>query len=128
MKEKAKMRAQDIMQKFLIVVFLGCFSLSLRAQFVDSNLPIVIIETQNNVSIPDKPRVTASMKIIYRGPGERNLITDESDESKLNYNGRITIEVRGSSSQALPKKQYALTTVLEDNVTNRNVSLLGMPS
>lgn len=116
------------MKRFLILLLLCSVHSSLVAQFTDSNLPIVIIETDNNLEIPDQPRITASMKIIYRGPGERNYVSDGVDDSRLNYNGRIRIETRGSSSQILVKKQYGLTTVLTDNITNNNVSLLGMPA
>jgi hypothetical protein len=95
--------------------------------FTDSNLPIVIINTDASIEIPDDPRVLASMKIIYRGPGERNYVTDQNNPAYLNYNGRIDIETRGQSSQYLSKKNYGLTTRLFDNVSNFNVSLLGMP-
>jgi hypothetical protein len=67
------------------------------------------------------------MKIVYKGPGIRNTMADQNDLTALNYNGRINIEVRGSSSQALDKKQYGLSTLMADNVSNNNVSLLGMP-
>ncbi len=67
------------------------------------------------------------MKIIYRGEGLRNWVTDMDSSQYLNYNGRIDIEIRGSSSQTLPKKQYALTTFNDDNLTKKNVSLLGLP-
>lgn len=93
----------------------------------DSNLPIVIINTDGAVEIPDQPRVLATMKIIYSGAGQRNYVSDQNNSSVLNYNGRIEIEVRGSSSKALQKKQYSLTTLLADNTSNNNVSLLGMP-
>jgi hypothetical protein len=66
--------------------------------------------------------------IIYRGPGERNYLTDISTPAYLNYNGRIEIEIRGYSLQVTPKKQYGFTTLLSDNVSNNNVSLLGMPA
>lgn len=115
------------MKKIFSFVILCCVSFSLFAQLTDSNLPIVIINTDNGVDIPDAPRVSASMKIIYRGPGERNFVSDQNDVTKLNYNGKIKIEIRGSSSQSPPKKQYGLTTVLNDNITNNNVELLGMP-
>ena len=52
---------------------------------------------------------------------------DQNTAQFLNYNGRIGIELRGSSSQTLPKKPYGLTTLSSDNVTNNNVSILGMP-
>lgn len=115
------------MKKIFSFVLLYCVSYSLFAQLTDSNLPIVIINTDNGFDIPDAPRVSATMKIIYRGPGERNYVSDQHDIAKLNYNGKIRIEIRGSSSQSTPKKQYGLTTVLNDNITNNNVELLGMP-
>ncbi|MEE1574554.1 MAG: CotH kinase family protein, partial [Candidatus Neomarinimicrobiota bacterium] len=42
------------------------------------------------------------------------------------YDGQISIEIRGSSSQMFPKKQYALETQDIDG-ENLNVSILGMP-
>jgi hypothetical protein len=118
--------------KFRIFFSLVCLgwvvNAGLQAQsFTDSNLPIVIINTDGNTSIPDQPRVGATMKIIYSGEGVRNYISDQNNPDVLNYNGRIDIEVRGSSSQTLEKKQYGLSTLQADNVTNNNVSLLGMP-
>jgi hypothetical protein len=98
------------------------------AQLTTSNLPIVIITTDGNAPIIDDPRVLANMKIIYRGPGLRNSVSDQNTPAYLNYNGRIDIELRGSSSQATDKKQYGFTTRMADNVTNNNISLLGMPS
>jgi hypothetical protein len=95
--------------------------------FTDSNLPVVIISTDGNAVILDDPRVLALMKIIYRGPGERNYLTDQNNPQYLNYDGRINIEIRGSSSQVTNKKQYGFSTLMSDNVTNNNVSLLGMP-
>lgn len=92
-----------------------------------SNLPIVIINTDGGVTIPDEPKVKATMKIIYRGPGQRNYVTDQNNPDYLDYNGRIGIEIRGSSSQVSPKKNYGFTTRMADDVTNNNVSLLGMP-
>ena len=94
----------------------------------DSNLPIVIIETDGGVTIPDEPKVLANMKIIWHQDGSRNYVSDTSNPVALNYNGRIGIERRGSTSQSIAKKPYGLTTLQADNVTNNNVSLLGMPS
>ncbi len=95
--------------------------------FTDSNLPIVIVTTDGGVSIPDEPGVKGTMKIIYRGPGLRNYLTDQNTPAYLNYTGRIDIEIRGSSSQESPKKNYGFTTLMADNITNNNVSLLNMP-
>ncbi|MBU3681408.1 MAG: T9SS type A sorting domain-containing protein [Flavobacterium sp.] len=99
----------------------------------ESNLPIVVISTDINtqtnqpLEILDDPRILATMQIISRPDGSRNYITDVSTTEFLNYNGRISIEIRGSSSQATDKKGYGFTTLLADNVSNNNISLLGMP-
>jgi hypothetical protein len=113
---------------FILVCFFYCSYISAYSQiFTDSNLPIVLINTDGGVEIPDSPRVLATMKIIYRGNGLRNYLTDQNTTGYLNYNGRISIEIRGSSSQVLPKKQFGLSTLKADNTSNNNVELLGMP-
>jgi hypothetical protein len=115
-------------QILIIISLLLILSGSASSQILtDSNLPIVIINTDGGVPIPDNPRVKGSMKIIYRGEGQRNYVTDQYNTAYLNYNGRIDIEIRGSSSQSRPKKQYGFSTRKADNITNNNVSLLGMP-
>jgi len=96
--------------------------------FSSSNLPILMINTDGSADIPDSPRVPGNMKIIYRGDGSRNYLSDQNTPGFLNYNGRINIEVRGSASQVLPKKQYGFSTLKPDNVSNNNVILLGMPA
>ncbi len=118
----------------MVLVAVAFFPLAVVAQtFTNSNLPIVIITTDTNpetnqpTQIPDDPRVLASMKIIKHPDGSRNYLNDNATAGFLNYNGRITIEIRGSSSQDLPKKGYGFTTVESDNNTVNNVSLLGMP-
>lgn len=95
--------------------------------FTSSNLPIVIINTDGGATIPDDPRVLANMKIIYRGKGLRNYLTDKDSAKYLNYDGRIDIEIRGSSSQVDPKKQYGFSTKQADGIVNNNVSILGLP-
>src|SRR5512137_2256164 len=95
---------------FFITYFFLIVSGNINAQsFTSSNLPIVIINTDGGAAIVDDPRVLAAMKIIYRGPGERNYVTDQNSPLYLNYDGRIDIEIRGSSSQATAKKQYGFT-------------------
>lgn len=118
------------MKKYISVV---CFYFLLHglltAQvFTDSNLPIIFINVDNSVEIPDAPRVQATMKIVSRPNGERNNILDQNSPEYLNYDGRIDIEIRGSSSQYPQKKQYGFTTRMADNVTVNNVSLLSMPA
>jgi len=102
-------------------------TVSTAQSLTDSNLPIVIIAIDNNAQIPDNPRVFGNMKILDNGEGQRNFVTDQNNAASLNYNGRIEIEIRGSSSASLQKKQYGLTTLKADNVSNNNVSLLDMP-
>ncbi|MFZ0472230.1 MAG: CotH kinase family protein [Bacteroidales bacterium] len=118
------------MRRFYIYsILLFIFCLPLTAQtFTSSNLPICIITTDGGVSIPDEPGVLGNLQIIYRGPGKRNYVTDQNNPAYLNYDGRIDIEIRGSSSQFSPKKNYGFTTLKADNYTNNNVSLLGMPA
>lgn len=116
--------------KYIIMQVLLLLNLSVKLTgqvLTDSNLPIVIITTDGGVSIVDDPKVKATMKIIDRGPGQRNYVADQSNPLYLNYSGRIGIELRGSSSQESPKKNYGLTTLMADDVSNNNVSLLGMP-
>jgi hypothetical protein len=117
------------MKRYLSVfcLFICTFLYSNSQIFSDSNLPIVIINTDGGEIIPDSPKIFAGMKIIYRGAGLRNYLTDQNTKEYLNYDGRISIEIRGSSSQTLPKKQYGLTTFMPDNKTKLDVSLLGMP-
>jgi hypothetical protein len=117
-----------------LLAFTFCHANISAQSFTDSNLPIIIITTDLNpgtgepFDIPDDPRVLASMKIIERPDGSRNYMDDQNTASFLDYDGRINIEIRGSSSQVLPKKPYGLTTLEADNMTNNNVELLGMPS
>ncbi len=116
------------MKKIVVLLLLVMCPWWVQGQILtDSNLPIVVIETDNGVTIPDEPRVYGNMKIIWHQDGSRNYLTDVNNPEFLNYDGRISIETRGSSSQMLPKKPYGLTTLQEDDETNNNVSLLGMP-
>ena len=118
------------MKKSIITILLVLFSWTAMAQnFTDSNLPIVVIETDGGVNIPDEPKVPGTMRIIWHQDGSRNYMSDIDNPDFLNYDGRIGIEMRGSSSQTmLNKKPYALETREDDDITNRNVSILGMPA
>ena len=110
--------------KKLIILILCCCPLLMMAQvnLTDSNLPIVIINT-NGLSIPDEPKVNANMKIIWNGNGKTNNMTDKT----YHFNGKIGIEIRGSTSALLSeKKPYALE--IRDSLNNdMDASLLGMP-
>lgn len=89
--------------------------------FSDSNLPIMVINT-NNQTIVDNPKIMADMGIIYNGTGNRNHMNDPFN----NYNGKIGIELRGSSSQMFPKKPYGFE-LWDVNGNSIDSSLIGMP-
>ncbi len=86
-----------------------------------THLPIVVLNTFGQ-TIPDDPRIIIHMGIIDNGPGNLNSQDDPFNE----YDGLINIELRGSSSQGFPKKQYALET--QDALNNSlDVPLLDLP-
>ena len=86
----------------------------------ESNLPLIIIDTYGS-EIPDEPRIPAYMGIIDNESGVNQLSDDFND-----YDGHITIERRGNSSQWNDKRPYRFETVDEAG-ENNNVELLGMP-
>lgn len=89
--------------------------------FTSSNLPIVVINT-NGQTILDEPKITVDIGIIDNGIGQRNNLTDPYN----NYSGKAAIEIRGSSSQSFPKKQYGVE--LRDAAGNDvSAPLLGLP-
>ena len=124
----------NVNKKYLLLLLVLSLNFSFAQVFTDSNLPIVIINTDINSAtnlpyeIVDSPDVLGSMKIIKHTDGTRNYVTDQNIVSYLNYDGRIGIQIRGSSSQAAPKKAYKLTTLMANNTSNNNVSIFGMPS
>ena len=70
----------------------------------------------------------ADMGIIYNGPGVRNYLTDAWNE----YDGKIGIKHRGSSSLGFPKKQYGIETrsihPVSGDTLNFNASIFDWPS
>ncbi|MFI5171427.1 MAG: CotH kinase family protein [Chitinophagales bacterium] len=110
------------MRKIPILIFLQFILTGAFSQvFTDSNLPIVVINTIGQ-PIHDDTKINCDMGIIYNGPGIRNYLTDPYN----NYNGKIGIELRGSTSQQYPKKSYGVET-RDSSFLKLNVSLLGMP-
>lgn len=85
------------------------------------HLPVFIIQT-NNQTIQDANRIVADLKIIDHGAGLLNHYYDSGSV----FNGKISIEIRGNSSQMFPKKSYSFETQKPDS-SNLNVSLLGLP-
>ncbi|MEM6805085.1 MAG: CotH kinase family protein, partial [Bacteroidota bacterium] len=89
--------------------------------FTSTNLPLIRINTFGG-PIVDEPKTAANMQIVDNGGGALNFLDDPATD----YNGRISIEIRGASSQLFDKKNYGFETQLA-NGENNNVSLLGLP-
>ncbi len=87
----------------------------------NSDLPLVIMH-QFDVPIVPSVRTPAYITIIDHNQGERTWLAGDVD-----LQSRIQTNIRGSSSQQFPKKQYAVRLV-DDNDENRNEEVLGMPS
>jgi hypothetical protein len=110
------------MKLFLVAILLISTVSFSQVNFTESNLPIVVITTQAGDTIKDDPRIFCHMGIIDNGFGNQNYMTDPFND----YDGQISIEIRGSTSQQYPKKGYGLET--QDSLgNNNNVSILGMP-
>lgn len=71
-------------------------------QLSNSNLPIVVITTEQE--IPDEPKVLGTMGIIWNEDGKLNEIIDPYNH----YDGLVGIEIRGQSSQLFDKKSYGI--------------------
>jgi len=88
-----------------------------------SNLPIVIINT-NGEFIDRDTKILADMQIINNGLGKRNRIDDLPNE----YNDKIGIEYRGSSSlKDYPRKNYSIE-LRDAEGEDQDAPLLGMPT
>lgn len=106
-------------------LFLVCLSVAGFSQSVNlssSNLPIVVINT-NNQTIVSEPKIMADMGVIFNPGNARNSITDPFNH----YNGKIGIEIRGQSSQGFPMKSYSIELQTPAGVA-LDQSMLGMPS
>ncbi|MBO7460432.1 MAG: hypothetical protein J6T53_05975 [Bacteroidales bacterium] len=49
------------MKKLFVILLFWIPILSVAQTFTDSNLPIVVIETDGHVTIPDEPKVLGTM-------------------------------------------------------------------
>ena len=89
------------------------------AQLSSSNLPIVVVTTEDE--IPDEPKIEGTIGIIYDTNGGINSINDS-----FNYHSsNLAIETRGNSTQGFDKKTYSLELRnLADEDTS--VNLFGM--
>jgi CotH kinase protein len=114
---------QKYYSKAISSIIVLIFSTNLYSQtFSSSNLPIIVINTGGK-TIPDEPKINATMRIIYNAKNIVNKLTDTIND----YDGNIGIEQRGSTSRTVfPKTPY--TIELRDNAGNDlSKSILGMP-
>ena len=72
------------LKKTTSVLLLLLLTFTVMAQtFTDSNLPIVVIETDGGANIPDEPKVPGTMKIIWHHGFERMAFGDVFVESAM---------------------------------------------
>jgi len=109
-----------LVRKYLTLILFFPFC-SFAQTFISSNLPLIMLTT-NGLVITDDPKINAKMGIIWNGPGKLNALVDPKND----FNGNISIEIRGSSSQDFPKKSYGFETKSIE-MEDMDVSLLGMP-
>jgi hypothetical protein len=107
---------------FIILIISGYYIRAQEVTLTSSNLPIIVITTENGTEIPNEPKIKAHLGIIENGAGIRNNLTDPFTD----YDGIIGIEIRGNMSSSFPKKPYVFET-RDSTGANLNVSLLGMP-
>jgi hypothetical protein len=105
----------------LLVPGLLFFFVSIAQVLTSSNLPIIVINT-NGQTIPDEPKITADMGIVYNGSDLRNNTADPFNH----YNGKIGIEVRGQSSQMFPMKSYSIE-LRDASGNSQDKALFGLP-
>lgn len=105
----------------LLALLHGLVCFAQNGPLTSSNLPIVVINT-NGQDIPDDPKITADMGIIFNEAGARNNLTDPFNH----YNGKVGIEIRGQSSQMFPMKSYSIE-LRDDNGASQDKSLFGLP-
>lgn len=109
--------------KTLLFLFIGIsFTAVAQVNLTSTPLPIVKIYTPPGEQINDNTRIVCDMGVIDNASGT-NLISDPYN----NYNGKIAIEIRGSTSQQYPKKSYGFETQTPLGANN-NVTLMGLPS
>ena len=112
--------------KFKKLILTKLFVVSVIALFAQdktftTNLPIVYFNTDGK-TIVDDPKIIIQMEIAWKGDGESNSTSDPRNH----FNGKINIEIRGSSSQMFPKKSYGFELKDEDE-QDMDFPLLGLP-
>ena len=86
-----------------------------------SNLPLVIINTFGQ-SVSHQTKVPVSVRFIGCGAGGRSSLTGRAD-----FEGRATLNIRGTSSLQFPKHSFSLKTK-DDAGKSLKASILGFPA
>jgi hypothetical protein len=88
----------------------------------NQNLPVIIIDTYGGtMSEASDSDIPGSATVMNTTNGTTNIL------GTADYQGRIGIHIRGSTSESYPKQQYLLD-IWDENDNGKNVSLLGMPA
>jgi hypothetical protein len=88
----------------------------------NENLPIIIIDTYGGtMSTASGSDIPGSATVMNTTDGTTNIL------GTADYQGRIGIHIRGSTSETYPKQQYLLD-IWDENNNGKSVSLLGMPA
>jgi hypothetical protein len=87
----------------------------------NANLPIILINTYG-ATLNDTDSIGGSATVMNSVGGTTDLLNGVAD-----YQGRIGIHIRGSTSESYPKQQYSMELWNESN-DDKKASLLGMPS
>ncbi len=114
---KLKYKKLILTKLFVISVFV----LFAQDQTFTTKLPIIYLNTDGKAIIDD-PRVIIQMEIAWKGEGETNSTSDP----RTHFNGKINIEIRGSTSQNFPKKSFGFE-LKDDEEQDMDFPLLGMP-
>ena len=89
--------------------------------FDGSELPIVLINTQNQPIVADT-KIDALMDIKFNGIGNYTLLNDVPNV----YSGHTGIEIRGATSAGYPQRPYGFETRTATG-ENLNAEILNMP-
>ena len=109
------------MKRFFLYLFIQVlFFNGFTQPFRSSNLPIIVINTSSTVTIPDF-KYEGNMRVVYNGDGVRSNLSDNINH----YLGKMSLEIRGQSSQQFPMKSYNLE-LRNDSSDEVNFPLLGM--
>ena len=102
--------------------FVASVSRSFNCPIIGYDLPLIVINTQGGQSIPDEPKINATLKIIDNGVG-LNYLADLPNV----FSGNIGIELRGSSSMTFPQLSYGFETWDYTGIAI-DTSLMGLPA